>query len=159
LSVNDEGKQALLKLGEGDMRKILNILQSTALAFSNPGGANVDSTVTLTPEHFYLCTGSPLPADIETIVTWMLTIDMTAAFRKIFDLKTRKGIALADIMSEVHMYLEKIDFPPTVRTYLLKEMAELEYRLAIGTSEKLQLGALVGIFYNARSMVEKHASE
>jgi len=159
LSVSDEGKQALLKLGEGDMRKILNILQSTALAFSNPGGADVDNTVTLTPEHFYLCTGAPLPSDIETIVTWMLTIDLTAGFKKIHDLKTVRGIALADIMSEVHLYLEKIDFPPSVRIYLLKEMAELEYRLAIGTSEKLQLAALVGIFYNARSMVEKFSSE
>jgi len=141
------------------MRKILNILQSTALAFSDPTGAGVGNAVTLTPEHFYLCTGSPLPSDIEAIVPWMLTLDLTSGFNKIHDLKTRKGIALADIMSQVHKYLEKIDFPPTVRTYLLKEMAELEYRLAIGTSEKLQLGALVGMFYTARSMVEHHAKE
>ena len=139
------------------MRKILNILQSTALAFSDPSGSGVGDAVTLTPEHFYMCTGAPLPADIETIIKWMLTLDITSAFDKIHDLKTRKGIALADIMSEVHKYLEKIDFPPQVRIYLLTEMAEIEYRLSIGTSEKLQLGALIGVFYQGRTKVEQHA--
>lgn len=141
------------------MRKILNILQSTALAFSDPGGSGVGNTVTLTANHFYLCTGAPLPADIDTMVTWMLTLDLTSAFTKIHDMKTRKGIALADILTEVHKSMEKIDFPPTVRIFLLKEMAEIEYRLSIGTSEKLQLGALVGLFYEARNKVEAHATE
>ncbi|OXA40414.1 replication factor C subunit 5 [Folsomia candida] len=159
LAVNEEGTKALLKLGEGDMRKILNILQSTALAFSDPGGSGVGNTVTLTANHFYLCTGAPLPADIDTMVTWMLTLDLTSAFTKIHDMKTRKGIALADILTEVHKSMEKIDFPPTVRIFLLKEMAEIEYRLSIGTSEKLQLGALVGLFYEARNKVEAHATE
>lgn len=159
MDVNEKAKQTLLRLGEGDMRKILNILQSTALAFSDPGGSGVGSAVTLTPEHFYLCTGAPLPSDIETMVNWMLTLDLSSAFNKIHDLKTCKGIALADILTEVHKYMEKIDFPPNVAIFLLKEIAEIEYRLTIGTSEKLQLGALVGLFYEARSKVEQHATE
>lgn len=162
LQVEEEGKQALMKLGEGDMRKVLNILQSTALAYTisnDPTSTEGNDAVTLTSEHFYLCTGAPLPTDIETIVTWMLTLDITSAFNKINDLKTRKGIALADILTEVHKYIERIDFPPTVRIHILKELADIEYRLAIGTSEKLQLGSLVSVFYTARNLVKDHINE
>ncbi len=158
LSVTEEGKKALLKLGEGDMRKVLNILQSTALAYSitvDPSERNDE--ISLDEKHFYLCTGAPLPADIEQITRWMLSDDITTAFNKINELKTLNGLALSDILTQVHKYLERIDFPPKVRIYLLKEMADLEYRLAIGTSEKLQLGSLVAIFYTARNMVTKVA--
>jgi len=152
----------LIKLGEGDMRRVLNILQSTALAYTisvDPTSTEGNDSVTLTQEHFYLCTGAPLPADIESIVKWMLTLDITSAFNKIHHMKTVKGIALADILTEVHKYIEKIDFPPTVRIYILKELAEIEYRLAIGTSEKLQLGSLVSVFYSARNLVQENMDE
>jgi len=154
LSVSQEGKKALLKLGEGDMRKVLNILQSTALAFSitsDPDSPN-DGT-TLTEDHFYLCTGAPLPVDVEQITNWMLSDDISTAFNNIQHLKTSKGLALQDILTEVHKFMERIDFPPNVRIFLLRGMAELECRLALGTNEKLQLGALVSLFFTARNMV------
>lgn len=152
LIVSNEGKKALLKLGEGDMRKVLNILQSTALAFSSSKDS-ASSSVVLNEEQFYLCTGAPLPADIQQITNWMLTDDLTSAFDKIFQLKTLKGLALTDIITQIHKFIERIDFPEDVRIYLLQELATLEYRLALGTNEKLQLGTLVAIFYNARNMV------
>lgn len=40
--------------------------------------------------------------------------------------------------------------PETVRIELINKMADVEYRLAFGTSEKLQLGALVGAFAEAK---------
>jgi len=150
LSVTEDGIRALLKLGEGDMRKVLNILQSTGLAYSitmNPEEGN--DAVVLNEDHFYLCTGAPLPADIEKIVDFMLTLDITSAFNRIHDLKTLKGIALTDIITDVHKFIERIDFPAKVRIFILKGMAELEYRLALGTSEKLQLGALIALFLHS----------
>lgn len=37
--------------------------------------------------------------------------------------------------------------------HLYKELADIEYHLAAGASEKLQLGALVGAFSHAREML------
>lgn len=39
--------------------------------------------------------------------------------------------------------------PSKIRIELIDRMADVEYRLAYGTSEKLQLGALVGAFSQA----------
>lgn len=43
----------------------------------------------------------------------------------------------------------QIELPSNVRVELVDRMADVEYRLAFGTSEKLQLGALVGAFAQA----------
>lgn len=44
----------------------------------------------------------------------------------------------------------RIHMPTGVRIDLLECMADVEHRLAFGTSERLQLGALVGGFTVAR---------
>ena len=39
--------------------------------------------------------------------------------------------------------------PPAVRIQLVRAMADIEHRLAYGTSDRLQLGALCGAFAGA----------
>ena len=45
-----------------------------------------------------------------------------------------------------HRYVFRIGMPPAVRIELISKMAAIEHRLAYGTSDKLQLGALCGAF-------------
>lgn len=51
----------------------------------------------------------------------------------------------------------RIGMPETVRIELINKMADVEYRLAFGTSEKLQLGALVGAFAEAKEGIIQSA--
>lgn len=44
----------------------------------------------------------------------------------------------------------KIDMPAKDRIFLVDALADVEHRLAFGTSERLQLGSLVGAFTVAR---------
>ncbi|KJE89505.1 replication factor C 5 [Capsaspora owczarzaki ATCC 30864] len=141
VNVTDDGKAALMRLAQGDMRKVLNILQSTAMAFDT-----VDET------SVYTCTGFPLPADIETIVQWLLNEPFTSAMANIGELKLQKGLALQDILREVHEFMARIEFPANVRIYLLKQLADIEYRLSAGTNERIQLGSLVAVFNTGRDM-------
>lgn len=142
VKVTEDGMQALVTLAKGDMRKALNILQSTSMGFEEVNEENV-----------YQCVGHPLRSDIENIVNWMLNKDFTAAYNNIQQLKTVKGLALQDILTEVHSYVHRIDFPQNVRIHLLIKMADVEHRLAAGTSEKIQLGSLISSFQIARDMV------
>ena len=45
------------------------------------------------------------------------------------------------------------ELSPAVGAYLIDKLSTMEYRLSHGVSEKLQLGALVGAFVVARSMM------
>eukprot|EP00794_Sanderia_malayensis_P014375 gene14376-15873_t len=59
--VTEDGMKSLTRLANGDMRKSINILQCTSMAFDVVNEDNV-----------YTCTGQPLRSDIASIVTWML---------------------------------------------------------------------------------------
>jgi len=146
VKVSEDGMKALVTLAMGDMRRALNILQSTSMAYTET-----------TEDNVYTCVGHPLRKDIENIVDWVLNEDFTTAYSNIQKLKAAKGLALEDILADVHTYVHRIDFPLHVRIALLEKMADTEYRLASGTSEKLQLGSFISAFQIARDVIAKEA--
>ena len=71
LNVTKDGKQALMTLSKGDMRKVLNVLQSTSMAFDEINEDNV-----------YTCVGHPLRKDIERILESLLS---TESYEKAYE--------------------------------------------------------------------------
>ncbi|KAM1022912.1 hypothetical protein ACFX2I_043779 [Malus domestica] len=140
LDVPASGLAAVIRLSNGDMRRALNILQSTHMASQQ-----------ITEEAVYLCTGNPLPKDIEQISYWLLNESFAESFKRISDMKARKGLALIDIVREVTMFVFKIMMPAEVRVKLISDLADIEYRLTFGCNDKLQLGSLIATFTKARS--------
>lgn len=72
VKITEDGKQALLTLANGDMRKVLNVLQSTWLAFKD-----------VTEDNVYTCVAHPLKNDIENIVKWLLNESFENAYKSI----------------------------------------------------------------------------
>ncbi|CAH8356210.1 unnamed protein product [Eruca vesicaria subsp. sativa] len=140
LDVSESGLAALVRLSNGDMRKAMNILQSTHMASEK-----------ISEEDVYLCTGNPLPRDIEQISHWLLNEPFAESYKKISEMKTRKGLAIVDIVREVTMFVFKIKMPSGVRVQLINDLADIEYRLSFGCNDKLQLGAIISTFTHARS--------
>jgi len=146
VTLTEDGKAALMTLSQGDMRKVINIMQSCHMAFGEVSEDNV-----------YTCVGHPLKSDIENIVNWALNDDFSSAYTNINKLKTLKGLSLQDIVSEVHTFIHKLELPPQVRIHLLIKLAELEERLMAGSSEKIQLGSLLSAFQVTREMIKMEA--
>ena len=69
VKVSPDGMESLVTLSQGDMRRALNILQSTSMAHDEVNEQTV-----------YLCTGQPLPNDITQIVEWMLNQGFSTAY-------------------------------------------------------------------------------
>ncbi|MQL76879.1 hypothetical protein Taro_009275 [Colocasia esculenta] len=113
IDVSESGLAAVVRLSSGDMRKALNILQSTHMASQH-----------VTEEAVYLCTGNPLPKDIEQIALWLLNDPFTD---DISETKMRKGLALVDIVREVTMFMFKIKMPSDVRVQMVNDLADIEY--------------------------------
>ncbi|KAF9266893.1 P-loop containing nucleoside triphosphate hydrolase protein [Marasmius fiardii PR-910] len=138
VDLSEDGKQALLKLSKGDMRRALNVLQACHAAY--------DLT---TETEVYNCTGNPHPSDIEKIVQYMLNHDFTTAYQLISTMKIERGLALQDLLTGAYEYIETIELKPHARIYLLDHLATTEHRLSTGGNEKIQLSALLGAFKNA----------
>ncbi|KAJ0019917.1 hypothetical protein NQD34_007486, partial [Periophthalmus magnuspinnatus] len=140
IDISPDGMKALVTLSSGDMRRSLNILQSTSMAYGK-----------VTEVSVYTCTGHPLRSDIANILDWSLNQNFTTA------LKTLKGLALHDILTEVHLLIHRVDFPPSIRMDLLIKLADIEHRLASGTNEKIQLSSMVAAFQAVRDLVTSDA--
>lgn len=115
VKVTEDGKKALIDLAQGDMRKVLNILQSAATAFPE-----------VSEDSVYTCVGHPLKSDIMNILKWLLNDDFSTTFTskllsltqsiylynnldifflEIQEIKIQKGLALQDILTELHTFL------------------------------------------------------
>ncbi|KAG0239877.1 Replication factor C (RF-C) subunit [Actinomortierella wolfii] len=150
VNITEDGKKALLQLSRGDMRRALNILQVRALLHACHAGYSV-----VNEDAVYNCTGNPHPADIEKVVSSMLSEDFTTAYSNISNLKTDTGMALQDILTEVYNYIELVDMPAPARVYILDKLAEVEYKLSTGSSERIQLSSLIGSFKIATELINK----
>eukprot|EP00056_Hartaetosiga_gracilis_P003790 m.67533 g.67533 ORF g.67533 m.67533 type:complete len:344 (-) comp11578_c2_seq1:354-1385(-) len=144
ITCSDAAVEALIRLSQGDMRKALNILQSTHLAFD-----------AIDEDAVYVCTGTPLPSQIRKIVETLLNDSFKNAFRRIDEMKTSNGFALEDIITNVHELMFSVDIPVRSRLLLLDRFATIESRLSTGASENAQLASLVGAF----QLVKEHAKE
>uniref|UniRef100_A0A3P9KL73 Replication factor C subunit 5 n=2 Tax=Oryzias TaxID=8089 RepID=A0A3P9KL73_ORYLA len=147
IDITEDGMKAIVTLSSGDMRRSLNVLQSTSMAYGK-----------VTEDSVYTCTGQPLRSDIANILDWCLNKDFTSAYKQILQLKTLKGLALHDILTELHLLVHRVDFPPATRMTLLVKLADVEHRLASGTDEKIQLSSMVGAFQEVRDLVVSEAS-
>lgn len=89
-----------------------------------------------------------MPQDITAILNSLLQKDAKNAYNDIVELKTTKGLALEDILREIHKYVLRFDTKKNelVLIDLIDNMAEIEKNLTTAASEKLQLGGNLMLF-------------
>lgn len=138
VQISPDGLEALLTLGKGDMRRVLNVLQSTHMACVAASVAEV------TADTVYANTGAPHPGDVKAIWQWLLENDFQDSSAKLQSLKHQKGLALGDIITELFPLVSNSALPPRAKMYMFEHLSDIEYRMAMGSSEKLNLAALIG---------------
>ena len=143
VATTEDGIQAILRLAQGDMRRVLNVLQATSLGFEMVDEAAV-----------YACTGDPSPKDIRRIAQSLLTATVSETFGLVRGMQATKGLALGDVMSGVARVLERTPLPPKAKAGVFSDLARIEVRLAAGAPDKHQVGALVAAFVRVREVLE-----
>ena len=143
VNYTQDGIQSILSLSGGDMRRVLNLLQSTAMSSDVVNEKNV-----------YMTSGAPMPKDIDTTLEWLLNLGFKEAYEKLVTICSTKGYALSDVLTDLTRMVIGMELPPGVLAVLLDGMSNVEHRLAFGTDEKLQAASLVGVFTEARAMMK-----
>lgn len=124
------------------MRKVLNILESCSLAYK-----------TIPESKIYDVTGRPSPDQIEEIYQALTTQDFKAAYDTFMEIKTRKSLALEDIIRDLHQCVMQTNFNERMKMQLINRMSEVEFRLAAGANEKTQVASVVGVFIEIRTQM------
>lgn len=123
------------------MRKVLNILESCSLAYRE-----------ITTKKIFEVTGRPSPRAIEQIYNSLTTEDFEGAYGTLLNLKMAQSLALDDIIRELHKCIMETDFNEHMKMFLIGRLSEVEFRLAHGANEKVQIASVVGSFIEVRTL-------
>ena len=100
-----------------------------------------------------------LPQDADAVTKALVNEAFSPCVDLLRSMVREKGYAIGDILTEVADRVMRIEFPPMAMACLLDELSNLEYRLATGTNEQLQLASLVSAFTTARESMGKVLEE
>jgi replication factor C subunit 3/5 len=148
INIDESGCNFLIKLANGDMRKLLNMFQMVALRQSFP----VSSESSLITEKI-ICESVGYP-DRETIkYVYEILCGSKLISKKIDiidDIITKNSYHLADIISELTETSIKMLLSDNKKLQetgsIFEKMSKLENNLAIGSTNSIQLAALVSTF-------------
>jgi len=141
-NITPAGKVALMTLSGGDLRRVLNLLQSAHASYPE-----------ITEDVVYMTAGAALPSVVDGILKSLLNESFDVSYEMLTRATSDFGYALCDITTAVSLLLVRLSLPDAVMAHLLDKCSTIEYRLSHGVSEKLQIGAFVGAFTVARSMM------
>ena len=132
IEVTEEGVDALVYAAAGDMRRAINSLQAAATT-----GDVVDE------EAVYAITATARPEEIEAMVTDALEGDFAKARATLDSLLTETGMAGGDVIDQIHRSVWEFDLSERDAVRLMERVGEIDYRIAEGANEQVQLEALL----------------
>lgn len=126
---------AIVTTSAGDMRRATNLLQLTA--------THVDSiTLATLEEHATV----PLRKEVEGMLGAALSGRFADARNRLLALFTDRGAAGEEILRAIHSYLPDVPealLPERQKVRLLEYLGEVDFRLAQGASDRIQLEAVL----------------
>jgi replication factor C subunit 3/5 len=142
VEVTPDGVEAIVQVGGGDMRRVLNVFQTTSM-----GHSIVDANA------IYASTGVPHPQDIDHFLKTLLnsSIAFATSVKTLQEMLQSKGYALDDFLQLMHERLIVQDMPVPQRIKLNTLLADIDWRLKQGCNEQVQVAGIVGAFHEARA--------
>lgn len=140
IKYTQDGLNLIIKVSNGDMRKVLNNLQSIYMAYKN-----------ITYENVSKCIGYPKQVEIDLIYKILMTKKYEISLNEIEKIILDNQYLLLDIINEVHLKLKKdlIDKKINVDRFsqIILKLKNVEQNSFITVSEPLLLISFIGAFY------------
>jgi len=132
ITITKDGINTIQKRSMGDMRKALNILQSVQMVYDEVNEHNINK-----------CAGYPQKTVIEDIYKSLINDSFINSYNKICSIKETYGIALIDIVNEIHDLIIENE---TYTTKILIKLKDIEYNMITTSTDNIQIPAFIGIF-------------
>jgi replication factor C small subunit len=130
-----EALETLVSASAGDMRRAINLLQLSATG-------NETITAESVKEHATV----PLRREVEGMLAAALSGNFLEARSRLYAIFTERGASGEDVLRSIHGYLPDIsdaNLPPREKVRLVEYLGEVDFRLAQGASERVQLEAVL----------------
>jgi replication factor C small subunit len=134
LKIDDSALEEIVKLAEGDLRKVANILQASAI---------LDKKIT--KDVIYEVSMQAEPKEIRKMIDYALSGKFTDSREILKELLLKKGVSGEDIIKQISSQIYDLDIPEKAKVELIDKVGEFEYRLQTG-NEQIQLESLLANF-------------
>jgi replication factor C small subunit len=132
ITLGPNALEAIISFSEGDMRRAINTLQSASSL-----GKKIDE------KSVHQIIGKVTYEDIKEILTLALKNEFIEARNKLRTVLIEYGISGQEIIKELHSEIFRIELPEKKRVEIAEAIGEVDFRLAQGADEEVQLGALL----------------
>lgn len=157
ITLTEDGMEALLRLAKGDMRKVLNLLEASAMQQQQqPLGEESSRSPAAVVDYalVYQVAGKPTPQDVDMVLELLMNeSSIQQQHYALNQLQVDKSLALLDICLELHDRVVDLHLPNDLVKFLLAQLADLEFRLATAVDDKIQLHGLIAVFVLARHKI------
>lgn len=145
LTITEPGINTIIKRSNGDMRRVLNILQSVSMTYASINEKTINT-----------CIGYPRKQHMDIILNNLINKTFEEAYNNISELKRENGLSLSDIINELHDVLVscisndslanemKLELNSIIN--ILDKLRIIEYNHSVNTIENIQLSGLIGVF-------------
>ena len=133
--VAPEAVETILAASAGDMRRAVNLLQLVASHTDEVSAATVKEYATV-----------PLRREVEGMLGAALAGNFLEARDRLYSLLTDRGASGEEILRAIHGYLPDISdalLPPRDKIRLIEYLGEVDFRLAQGASDRVQMEAVL----------------
>lgn len=135
IKLDESAKKALAEICEGDVRKLVNVMQSCAAINSQ-----------FTCDSVYNIASIAEPTEIVEVLNFAVKGDFTSARNKLLDVQLKYGLSGIDIIKQIQKEMWKLNIPDKEKLRMIERCGEIEFRMVEGADEFVQLEALVASF-------------
>ena len=135
LTIDEEAIEILYDGSEGDCRRSINLLQSTAV-ISPTITANLISTI---------LAGSK-PKDVRIVLDYALSGNFVEAREKLLDIMLKESVSGQDIIKSIQKEIWNLPVEPELKMKLIEKTGETEFRITEGSDTFIQLQSLLASF-------------
>ena len=135
LKIAKDAIDAIIYLSEGDLRKVANLMQASAVLGKR-----------ITEKIVYDVASQAKPTDVKKMLEVTLEGKFEDARKILQDMLLKQGLSGEDIIRSIHREIYSLDISEEDKVKLIEKTGEFEYRMSQGSSELLQLEALLAQF-------------
>ena len=135
LQIAPESMEIIYEGSEGDCRRAINLLQSTA---------SISPLITL--ELISTIISSAKPKDIRIVLDYALSGDFQKSREKLLDVMLKESISGQDVIKAIQKEIWNLPVEPELKVKLTEKTGETEFRIVEGSDPFIQLQSLLASF-------------
>ena len=135
ITLDPEAVDILYEGSEGDCRRSINLLQSTAAVSPNISKELVSTILS-----------EAKPKDIKVVLEYAISGDFENAKEKLLDTMLRNSVAAQDVIKAIQKEIWNLPVEPELKVILTEKTGEAEFRIVEGSDPFIQLQSLLASF-------------